>query len=199
MYEQRAEKAADHFEPQGPWQPSALPTIPADSAERERIGPWYVVVDELLGDGCRFAVEVWPDVDADGRLVFDPERTALHWVDRKAAHSVIERARSEGRETEAADAAGRELRIGDVFAVWLTGARGLEISPPLAPDGSPGELAGPDATPDGEPAAGMVDVTASARVVTQAAADAVGAGDLTPEDLSELGIPDSAMEEAQSA
>jgi hypothetical protein len=36
-------------------------------------------------------------------------------------------------------------------------------------------------------------------VATQAAADAVGAGDLTPEDLASLGIPDSAMEEAQSA
>lgn len=199
MYEQRAEKAADHFEAKGPWQPSGFPTIPADRAERERTGPWYVVVDELLGEGCRFAMELWPDVDTDGRLVFDPERTALQWVDRTAAHIVIQQARSATRSTRDADAAGRDLRMGDVFAVWLTGARLLEIGPPLASDGSAGLLAGPEVADDDEPSGGILDVTAAARVVTQAAADAVGAGDLTPEDLASLGIPDSAMEEAQSA
>jgi hypothetical protein len=144
-------------------------------------------------------VELWPDVDADGRLVFDVERTALWWVERSAAHAVIERARRAAAPTEDADAAGRRLRIGDVFAIWSTGARALEIGPPLAPDGSSGELAAPDATDAGEPVGGIVDVTAAARVITQAAADAVGAGDLTPDDLGTLGIPDSAMNEAQSA
>lgn len=199
MYEQRAEKAADHFEPRGPWQPSAFPAIPADRAQRERTGPWYVVVDELLGEGCRLAVEHWPDVDADGRLVFDPERTVLTWVDRSAAHTVIERARLATAQAEDVDAAGRRLRIGDVFAVWSTGARALEIGPPLAPDGSRAELPAPDVVDAGEPVGGIVDVTAAARVATQAAADAVGSGDLTPEDLGTLGIPDSAMDEAQSA
>ena len=199
MYEQRAEKAADHFEARGPWQPSGFPEIPADRAERERTGPWYVVVDELLGDGCRFAVELWPDVDTDGRLVFDSERTALWWVDRGAAHAVIERARLAMEPAAGAEISGRDLRIGDVFAVWLAGARLLEIGPPLAPDGSPGQLAEPELAAGHEPAAAIVDVTAAARIVTQAAADAVGAGDLTPEDLASLGIPDSAMEEAQSA
>ena len=199
MYEQRAEKAADHFEAMGPWLPSGFPEISADRAERERTGPWYVVVDEFLGESCRFAVELWPDVDADGRLVFDPERTALWWVDRTAAHAVIERARSAAEPAAGDEATGRELRIGDVFAVWLSGAGLLEIGPPLAPDGSPGHLAEADAAAEDEPTGGILDVTAAARVVTQAAADAVGGGDLTPEDLASLGIPDSAMEEAQSA
>jgi len=199
MYEQRAEKAADHFDVMGPWQPSGFPQVPADRVERERTGPWYVVVDEFLGDGCRLAVELWPDADADGRLVFDAERTALWWVDRRAAHAVIERARTGTDPAARGEASGRDLRIGDVFAVWLTGARLLEIGPPLASDGSRGQLAEADAAGEHEPAAGIVDVTAAARVVTQAAADAVGAGDLTPEDLASLGIPHSAMEEAQSA
>jgi hypothetical protein len=199
MYEQRAEKAADHFEAMGPWQPSEFPQVPADRGERERTGPWYVVVDEFLGDGCRFAVELWPDVDTDGRLVFDPERTALWWADRRAAHAVIERARSTTEPAAGQEAAGRDLRIGDVFAVWLTGARLLEIGPPLASDGSLGQLAEAEAASELEPVPGIVDVSAAARVATQAAADAVGAGDLTPEDLASLGIPDSAMEEAQSA
>lgn len=199
MYEQRAEKAADHFEPQGPWQPGALPEITPDRAERERSGPWYVVVDELLGEGCRLAVEHWPDADADGRLVFDPERTTLQWVDRASAHEVIHGARSSTGPAESEAAAGRELRIGDVFAVWLSAARRLDIGPPLAPDGSAPELAeSDDAGPD-EPEGGIVDVTAAARVVTRAALEAVGAGDLTPEDLATLGIPDEAMEQAQSA
>lgn len=198
MYEQRAEKDTDRFEPQGPWLPAGLPNL-LDPAERARLGPWYVVVDEMHGGGCRFTIDLWPDVDADGRLVFETERTALQWVDIETAHDVIRQAREASADSPVEhEIAGRGLRIGDVFAVWRTAADRLGLTPNVAVEGTPPEVDPPGPT-DAEPPGGLVDVTGVARVATRAAVDAVGAGELTETDLRRLGIPSSAVAEAPEA
>lgn len=187
MYEQRAEKSTERFEPRGPWQPSGLQTISGSLAQRASTGPWYVAVDELHDTWCRVVIDGWPDVDADGRLVFLTEHSRLEWLNSESVHSVIREARAADAETEEARAsADRPLRIGDVFAVWPRGAERLGIAPEPASTGS---------RPAGsEHAAELVDVTAAARVAARAAMDAVGAGELTEGDLGRLGIPDSAVE-----
>ena len=192
MYEQRAETPNDQFEPRGPWLPAGFPSIP-ERDERTRLGPWYVVVDELYGIGCRLAVDLWPDVDADGRIVFQTDQTRLDWVDTKAAHLVISEARRAAADApEERGIADRELRIGDVFAVWASAAGELGLSVPLAADGAATAPAAPSGQ---EPPGGLLDVTGEARVATRAAVDAVGAGELTEGDLRRLGIPASAVEE----
>jgi len=195
MYEQRAEKDTDQFEAQGPWLPAGISSLPG-RGERVRFGPWYVVVDEIHGNGCRFTVDAWPEVDADGRLVFDTEKTVLQWVDTATAFQVIREARQASADSpEGREIADRELRIGDVFAIWLGAAERLELALPLRPDGTAPGRADPE--PAGpEPPGGVVDVTGQARVATRAAVDAVGAGELTEEDLERLGIPPSAVEDA---
>lgn len=192
MYEQRAETESDQFEPQGPWLPAGVPRLP-DRAERARRGPWYVVVDELHGVACRLAVDVWPDVDADGRLVFETDQTALSWVDAETAHRVVRDARQAVADAaEERTISERALRIGDVFAVWASVARELELEVPSAGEGT---VAGTGSATGDEPAGGLVDVTGEARVATRAAVDAVGAGELTEADLRRLGIPASAVQE----
>jgi len=189
MMEQRAVQNTDQFEPQGPWLPVGLPSLP-DREERSRVGPWYVVVDELHGPGCRFTVDLWPDVDEDGRLVFDIDRTTLEWVDASTAHEVIREARRASAETpEERVIADRALRIGDVFAVWLSAAEQLGLV------SAAGNVARWGDQVAQEPPGGLVDVTGEARVATRAAVDAVGAGELTEADLEQLGIPSSAVEE----
>ena len=192
MYEQRAETETDQFEPQGPWRPAGVPILP-DRAERASHGPWYVVVDELHGVGCRLSVDLWPDVDADGRLVFETDLTVLRWVATEIAQRVIRDARqaaADGAEDRAI--ADRALRIGDVFAVWASAANELRLEVPSAGDEP---VAGVGSAPGDEPAGGLVDVTGEARVATRAAVDAVGAGELTEADLRLLGIPESAVQE----
>lgn len=192
MYEQRAETPTDQFEPQGPWLPAGIPGIP-DRDERAQLGPWYVVVDELYGIGCRLAVDLWPDVDADGRLVFQPDQTRLEWVDAETAHRVISEARKATADApEEREIADRALRIGDVFAVWPSAASPLGLSVPAAGGRS---AASPVAATAQEPPGGLRDVTGEARVATRAAVDAVGAGELTEADLRRLGIPVSAVQE----
>jgi hypothetical protein len=192
MYEQRAEIETDQFEPQGPWLPAGLPSLPG-AEERARLGPWYVVVDEMHGIGCRLAVDLWPDVDTDGRLVFETDRTTLQWVDTDAAYDVIREARrASAAAPEEREIADRPLRIGDVFAVWPAAAARLGLTLPPAEAGSPDRLGSATAQ---EPPGGLLDVTGEARVAARAAVDAVGAGELTEADLQRLGIPPSAVEE----
>jgi hypothetical protein len=194
MYEQRVEKETDQFEPQGPWLPAGLPSLPG-RVQRARVGPWYVVVDEIHGNGCRFTVDVWPEVDTDGRLVFDTEKTVLQWVDTATAYQVIREGRQASADSpEASEIADRALRIGDVFAVWLSAAERLDLALPPTADGTTPAHRGAKAA-DEEPPGGVMDVTGQARVATRAAVDAVGAGELTEEDLEQLGIPQSAVED----
>lgn len=192
MYEQRAARATDQFEPQGPWLPAGLPSIP-DKEERARHGPWYVVVDEILGVGCRLTVDLWPDVDADGRLVFETDRTVLQWVDTDTAYDVIRQARDASADISAErEIANRALRIGDVFAVWPSAVARLGLTLPLTEEGT---AVDPRAASEEGPPGGVLDVTGEARVATRAAVDAVGAGELSEGDLERLGIPPSAVEE----
>lgn len=190
MYEQRVEKTPDQFEARGAWRPAGT-DMTGDLRDLRSAVPWYVVVDEVHGGWCRLTVDVWPEVDADGRLVFDIDRTSAHWVLADRLHAVISQARAAAAAgPEDAAAADRPLRIGDVFALWPRAADLLDLDPPLrAPD-----AAEVGAGPPNEPSEGLVDITAAARAITHAAVDAVAAGDLTVEDLRQLGIPLSAVQ-----
>lgn len=167
--------------PVGVWTPDLLavgtPVAASLGPGHARPAPdWYVVVDELDELGCRLAVDIWPETDADGRLVFaDGEQLVSVPPDR--LHAAITAARTR-RGDEAPD---RALRIGDTFAWWWG---------PLARDllavGPPGEIDVGDRPDDPDPE--IVDITRDARRQTKLAALATGGGVLDPSEVARLDL-----------
>lgn len=190
MFEQRVPPGPDHFEPVAAWVSphlaEVMPSVPHRGATFETPGvpDFYVVIDEMDERCCRLTVDRWPDTDEDGRLVFDDEATLLRTVDATVLHDFVTDAR-QGTEQLAPE---RPLRIGDVFAVWWGQFADAVLD--LRPPGTHGDAA--DVDPSGA-AIELLDITADAREITNAAAQAAACPVLTTDDLDRLDLnrPDS--------
>jgi hypothetical protein len=204
---QRSTPDPEHLRPVGAWAPDRLrplrtPSGPATPAAGVVPSPGdvpdhYVVVDELDELGCRLAVDPWPAVDGEGRLVFDDD-TVLVSVPPRTIHEALTAARS----AQGDPAPDRPLRIGDVIAVWWGPlARELGFPQPAGRfDGARfagSRVDGPPPEPAPEPAIEMVDITADARLATNTAAQAAAADVLHVEDLRELGLAPSDLDEGE--
>lgn len=201
MYQQRPPPRQDAERDREPWLPEALrddPVRRVDGAvSRARPPDWYLVVDEM-GDGyCQLTVDPWPTRDAHGRFTFADEDTKVLTVDRADFYqTVVDHRRSQyPRDVEAAE---RRIRIGDVLAVYT---HPWTVAPPRDP--SPSD---PDETSDPGGAdrqfnfkdvwvghvrtevSRLVDVTADARQVSHAAAEAAATGTLTVGEAHKLGF-----------
>lgn len=187
-FDQREAPDPHHLEPVAAWVsdhlaeviPSAR--IGARTLAAPGIPDFYVVVDELDELGCRLTVDRWPATDEDGRLVFDDERTQLRSVSPRVLHGFVTIARERSGEP----AADRPLRIGDVFALWW-GPFANDVLELPAPDLT-FDLAAPADGPDGLE---LLDVTADARELTNAAAQAAAGDVLTESDMDLFGIDES--------
>jgi hypothetical protein len=183
MFEQRTPPDPAHLEPAAAWVPDHLvDVVPSvrvgvPSLATPSIPDYYVVVDELDELGCRLSVDRWPEVDEDGRLVFDDEQTRLVSVAPQVLHDRVTAARERANEL----AADRPLRIGDVFALWWGGFARDELH--LPPPDAPGDAAGPTGPP---PDIQVLDVTSDARELTNAAGQAAAGEALTESDLDAL-------------
>ena len=84
----------------------------------------WVVVDDLIDDHCELAVSPWPRLTDDGRLTFatSEEEHIVAMVDANWLHDLVWLARrSQFRDAGLSDAVlARPLRVGDVFAAWIT-------------------------------------------------------------------------------
>lgn len=194
MYAQRPEGDADRgqFAFDRPWLPPAMQA--AGEARHVDVptgpSPWlYVVVDELIDEYCLLTVDLWPAMDRDGRLVFYRESsTADLRLPVEIVQALVTRAR-QGQRLEVAD---RRVRIGDVFAMQLPvldqirelAERLSRVAFVSSPAGYGDDLRQPLAAT----AATIVDVTADARDVTQAAAQEAAAGVLDDDDIEALGL-----------
>lgn len=91
---------------------SARTTAWAPHGVPPRIGDFhYVVVDEIVGSSVGLALSAWPELDAQGRLLFGATEVYLLGSPRGELETFL----SKHRLPE--DLRERPLRIGDVFAV----------------------------------------------------------------------------------
>lgn len=185
MYEQRVPPNAESFRPVSAWFSSHLAEVmpPArgldTTTEPQGVPDFYVVVDEMDEFSCRLTVDRWPDTDEDGRLVFDDEWMLLRTVEVTVLHGFVTDARRRTQEL----VPDRPLRIGDVFAMWW-GTFADEVLDLPRPD-TYDRAAAPDRrTPDIE----LLDVTADARQITNAAAEAAASPVLTSDDMDRLDL-----------
>lgn len=164
------------------------PTAGGSRAGSWTVPDWYVVVDELEDDHARLTVDPWPDVDAVGRLAFvQGVETETVTVEPSEFHELVARERLAAASGDE-EAARRALRIGDAFAVW--GDHGIRDEGHRHPRITADHVV---------TAVHVVDVTASARLVTHAAVEAAAAGMVAPQvaQVLERGDPDDEPTEEQ--
>lgn len=109
MYQQREEPDVEVVPARGPWRPEVEG---AGAALVPQEGDRYVVVDDVEAGRVVLVIDGWPVVDGAGHLVFTG-RAAIRDVTVARFQGAVDAQRAQAGQP----AAGRPLRVGDVF--WV--------------------------------------------------------------------------------